>query len=333
MMEYFKNSIIPIYENIINYNVKLAKLAKENIETTNKMLKEHENLIESSNIIQQNINNFKNNSKHNLELIGEIYNINYIDKIRIEVEKLKERISEISLNNLNRLKGIKFDEGKDVITGYDQFCKEKNENNASETKANNEKTNNTIKKKNFKDKYYLSIHIICEGDLICEFNKDNKELMVKELSSILKRHKNEIFVVSNNKRNVINTFIKKNESEIKKNYEVLCDIKEYKEFNSLLNDLFYKECKIDINKYFDSNGNTIDFNTSCNLKRGTEDYDPPYGWMGFGLKVIDKFGDNNWLNDKNEKSEWAISYHGIGYFYDSDDIKNAIEDIIKNGLK
>ena len=157
--------------------------------------------------------------------------------------------------------------------------------------------------------------------------------MVKELSSILKRHKNEIFVVSNNKRNVINTFIKKNESEIKKNYEVLCDIKEYKEFNSLLNDLFYKECKIDINKYFDSNGNTIDFNTSCNLKRGTEDYDPPYGWMGFGLKVIDKFENNNWLNNKNEKSEWAISYHGIGYFYDSDHIKNAIEDIIKNGLK
>ena len=94
-MKNFKNSIIPIYENIINYNIKLAKLAKENIETTNKMLKEHENLIESSNIIQQNINNFKNNSKHNLELIGQIYNINYIDKIREEVEKLKERINEI----------------------------------------------------------------------------------------------------------------------------------------------------------------------------------------------------------------------------------------------
>lgn len=37
---------------------------------------------------------------------------------------------------------------------------------------------------------------------------------------------------------------------------------------------------------------------------------------------------------KNTKSsEWAIAYHGIGYIYNSDEIKKAIKDILENGLK
>ena len=48
-------------------------------------------------------------------------------------------------------------------------------------------------------------------------------------------------------------------------------------------------------------------------KRGNLPYIPPLGWIGFGLKVLDKYdnGDNNWLGNCNSPGEWAVAYHEI----------------------
>ena len=64
----------------------------------------------------------------------------------------------------------------------------------------------------------------------------------------------------------------------------------------------------------DYRGNCLYFNTSGNIKRGSEIYDPPYGFLALGIKVIGKYNDDNWLTCKNEYSEWAIAYHPIFYF-------------------
>ena len=43
---------------------------------------------------------------------------------------------------------------------------------------------------------------------------------------------------------------------------------------------------LDNKTYLDYKGNTINPNSSYNFFRGTEKYDPPYGWLGIGLNVM-----------------------------------------------
>ena len=45
-------------------------------------------------------------------------------------------------------------------------------------------------------------------------------------------------------------------------------------------------------------------------KRGGFDYKPPYGWIGIGLDVLNKYdeGNNDWLSKDGNKNEWAVAY-------------------------
>ena len=89
------------------------------------------------------------------------------------------------------------------------------------------------------------------------------------------------------------------------------------EIKLLKNNLLIEKYKID-QKYFDNRGNFLVPNSRNNIFRGKELYDPPYGWIGIGLKVLGKYKDgNNWLEDISNNSEWAIAYRGIGYNKDN----------------
>ena len=89
------------------------------------------------------------------------------------------------------------------------------------------------------------------------------------------------------------------------------------EIKLLKNNLLIEKYKID-QKYFDNRGNFLVPNSRNNIFRGKELYDPPYGWIGIGLKVLGKYKDgNNWLEDISNNSEWAIAYKGIGYNKDN----------------
>jgi uncharacterized ubiquitin-like protein YukD len=48
-----------------------------------------------------------------------------------------------------------------------------------------------------------------------------------------------------------------------------------------------------------------------NTKRGNELYDPPHGWLGFGLNVLNKYNDTTWIGKQNIEGEWIVVYHGI----------------------
>lgn len=48
-----------------------------------------------------------------------------------------------------------------------------------------------------------------------------------------------------------------------------------------------------------------------NINRGNELYDPPHGWIGYGLNVSNKYGDSGWIGKQNIEGEWIVVYHGI----------------------
>ena len=71
-------------------------------------------------------------------------------------------------------------------------------------------------------------------------------------------------------------------------------------------------------------------------KRGGKDYNPPIGWNGIGLKVLDQYdnGNNTWIGMNNSPGEWCVAYHGIGrYAGSSDNVKNITGIICKTSFK
>ena len=70
-----------------------------------------------------------------------------------------------------------------------------------------------------------------------------------------------------------------------------------------------------------------------NKKIGGEEYIPPMGWVGIGLKVKNKFdnGNNLWLDNKGKKGEWAIAYHGIGKGNEFKKLLNIVLNNLKTG--
>ena len=57
--------------------------------------------------------------------------------------------------------------------------------------------------------------------------------------------------------------------------------------------------------------------------RGGKPYRPPESWIGYGLKVFDRYdgGNNDWIDYNNNPGEWAVAYHSMGASL-SGDIKN-----------
>ena len=47
--------------------------------------------------------------------------------------------------------------------------------------------------------------------------------------------------------------------------------------------------------------------------RANIEYHPPFGYLGFGLKILDTYdnGDNTWIGQCNQEGEFAVAYHGI----------------------
>ena len=69
--------------------------------------------------------------------------------------------------------------------------------------------------------------------------------------------------------------------------------------------------------------------------RGGRQYNPPDGWIGFGLNVINKYdnGNNDWLACDGRPGEWCVAYHGACVHNTSEQIKQIIKPILENNLK
>ena len=94
------------------------------------------------------------------------------------------------------------------------------------------------------------------------------------------------------------------------------------------------ECKCD-SKYLDSKGNSSFLFKSQNLIRGGEPYTPPFGWIAFGLEVINKYssGNEDWLANDGRVGEWAVAYHGFGSRVSGQQLKDLIKVIVHDNLR
>ena len=89
----------------------------------------------------------------------------------------------------------------------------------------------------------------------------------------------------------------------------------------------------------DSRGNNADGGWGKGEKRGGEEYIPPEGWIGYGLKVLDRYDSekigkqNDWLAYDNREGEWCVAYHGVGSEYSSKEVAKAVNGISNYTLK
>ena len=67
--------------------------------------------------------------------------------------------------------------------------------------------------------------------------------------------------------------------------------------------------------------------------RGGRPYNPPIGWNGIGLKVLDKYGDNTWLGRNNSPGEWCVAYHGVGRDNSSKEVQDITRKIFVGNFK
>ena len=158
--------------------------------------------------------------------------------------------------------------------------------------------------------------------------------MIKTICKVLKIDKSRIFLLFKDKRAFINHFIKSEEFEkmspknIRLNYKNINFLYQYK----LIIDYFLiKQCKIP-RKYINYKYNFITPNLSLNIIRGTEIYNPPFGWFGVGLDIKGKFdiNDDNWLNKNDISSEWANAYLFLPNKLKFEELVKMLNDIIVN---
>ena len=85
-------------------------------------------------------------------------------------------------------------------------------------------------------------------------------------------------------------------------------------------------------RQLDYRGNRID-GWGINEKRGNEEYDPPIGWIGIGLKVLDVYLNDHWLDMQNQEGEWVVAYHGVGNGLKAPEVLGIPGQIIGMGFK
>ena len=82
---------------------------------------------------------------------------------------------------------------------------------------------------------------------------------------------------------------------------------------------------------FDNNYNNNDNGWENGQKSGPPnylmEYDPPLGFIGIGLNVLNKYdgGNNTWLGMENFEGEWYIAYHGTRLKFVKDIINKGFE--------
>ena len=68
-------------------------------------------------------------------------------------------------------------------------------------------------------------------------------------------------------------------------------------------------------------------------KRGGELYIPPKGWIGYGLRVLDVYKDNNWIGMCNGPGEWCVAYHGVARNQSKSEVARITGLISTSGFK
>ena len=252
--------------------------------------------------------------------------INYLNKIigiSKNMENDEENEKKINGNLVTSLEHIFIKKqlhiSKESIDNEDDFFSDENC-----TKAE-------IEFDKIKDNLVYLITVVAKEKMNIE--NDFSDVIISRIAESLSINKNNIFILLNDK---IDNFVKSQRfgdlplNQIQFENPIFNNFKDVK---LLIEQFLCNECRIS-KDYFDYKGNCLNPNLSYNIKRGTEIYDPPYGWKAIGLKIEGKYDNNDWLENKTSLSEWAIAYHGISQRISEEANKKIIKYIItKNGIK
>jgi hypothetical protein len=82
-------------------------------------------------------------------------------------------------------------------------------------------------------------------------------------------------------------------------------------------------------------GNNLTGDWAHGENRGGRPYNPPVGWIGYGLNVLSKYdnGNNDWLACNGRPGEWCVAYHGACHGQSSDNVKKGIKSILETNLR
>ena len=122
-----------------------------------------------------------------------------------------------------------------------------------------------------------------------------------------------------------------NLNQFKEKFKNEKQFKELRNLKEIHSDVIMGGCKLSKNQ-LDPRGNRVE-GWGVGENRGGKPYDPPLGWTGIGLKVMDKYGDNTWIGMDNSPGEWCVAYHGIGSGESSDKVKDITGKIYKGAFK
>ena len=320
----FLKSIENLIKNIIlncNYILEKEIMISEDIKNKkdNMIIKQIINYpyIKDENNYDSHINFLKNisdlvkdNKGNNLHSIDEdigLYDINkeLMESLKNVFKDKQFEFFKLVLNQLDNIeKQIEFNEsfsdGEGEIDDDDEIDNDEDKENQEKKKLNG---------------FYCLIDFISKNNI----NLKNDKLMktvIDKINSIFKKilldEEQEILVSFNNIKNLQDHIIRTEQFEklelkdIKNCYPNLNEVYEVKD---IIENLLINQCKID-KDLFDYKGNFIIPNKGYNHK-GKEIYYPPNGWFGIGLKVLQKYENDEWINDNSPKSKWAIAYHGI----------------------
>ena len=124
---------------------------------------------------------------------------------------------------------------------------------------------------------------------------------------------------------------KLNEQELKKKFQK--DKDELSKLKKIESGIIFGGCKLKPSM-LDYRGNNKDGGwAKKGEKRGGEEYIPPTGWIGYGLKVMDVYKDNTWLGNNNCKGEWCVAYHGVADGQSPKEVVNITGKICEGGFK
>ena len=163
---------------------------------------------------------------------------------------------------------------------------------------------------------------------------DNNKFIKKndELSNLINKFKNKFSKILNIKENDIFILNPKNE-EGKSSFDLYSEntnisnniikLKEYNKISGYYERPLIEGCQLS-SSLFDPKWNNKDGGWAIGEQRGNEDYLPPLGWVGYGLKVVGKYdnGNNDWLGMKNKTNEFAVAYFGISNIYGNEENLN-----------
>ena len=128
-----------------------------------------------------------------------------------------------------------------------------------------------------------------------------------------------------------NEFNDLNLDEFKQKFKNDDEFKELINLKEIHSDIILGGCKL-TKKLLDEKGNRNE-GFEEGGKRGGRPYNPPNDWIEIGLKVMDKYENNDWIGCDNNPGEWCVAYHGIGRYLESGEIKDITDKIIKGEFK